>query len=146
MKRFAAAACVALLGSAPAFAHPASPDSMIVSSTDPATGKRTVRPATPAERAEVEKSLKGIQPSLAGLQASLAPLKHLDRDLAPLKGLDASLANLKDLGPKLARLQRMVETETPVSTFRTGQGLVRVYRDGTIVTDSGGNRTFDIKD
>ena len=66
--------------------------------------------------------------SLAGLEG-----------LVGLEGLEASLAGLEI---RMARLQRMVETETPVSTRTTREGVVREYRDGTVVIDSGGNRTF----
>lgn len=82
---------------------------------------------------------------LEGLEAGLAGLGGLE-GLAGLKGLEAGLAGLAGLDERMARLQRMVDTETPVSTTITGEGLVRVYRDGTTVIDSGGNRTFQKKD
>ncbi|HEX8829795.1 MAG TPA: hypothetical protein VF705_01430 [Longimicrobium sp.] len=71
------------------------------------------------ERAHGREGLAGLEASLAGLEASLA-------------GLEC----------KIARLERMVATETPVSTTITSEGTVRVYRDGTRVTDSGGSRSF----
>jgi hypothetical protein len=76
--------------------------------------------------------------------------RHAERALEGLAGLEASLAGLEaslaGLECKIARLEHMVATETPVSTRTTSEGTVRVYRDGTRVTDSGGNRSFQQDD
>src|SRR5688572_9326900 len=103
MKKYIAIAFTAALLGSPVHAQSMSPNSTFVSIIDPVTGQKTVRPATPAERAMVRKTMENVRPSLEGLEASLAPLKNLGADLAPLKGLSASLAGLKNLGPELAR-------------------------------------------
>jgi hypothetical protein len=76
--------------------------------------------------------------------------RHAERALEGLAGLEASLAGLEaslaGLEYKIARLEHMVATETPVSTTTTSAGTVRVYRDGTRVTDSGGSRSFQQDD
>lgn len=110
---------------------------VIISTTDPVTGKMTTRAATAAESARIRASLQ----SLHGLEESLASLKGLGSSLAGLEN------SLKGLDGKIARLERMVETETPVSTTTTEEGLVRVYRDGTTVIDKeDGSRTFQQRD
>ena len=61
-------------------------------------------------------------------------------------GREASRDGLAGLEARIARLEHMLATETPVCTMTTTGGLVRVYRDGTVVTDSGGSRSFEQPD
>ena len=146
MMKHAAAACVAaLLGSSVARAQSSPGDNTKAVTTDSVTGKKTARRATDAERAHVWAALEQVGPSLAQLkqmEADLAGLEGLEAELARLNALDARHGGLKGLEAEMARLQRMVETETPVSTKTTSEGTVRVYRDGTTVIDSGGSRNF----
>ena len=153
MKKTAAAACIAaLLGSSVAFAQSSPKSNTTMVTTDPVTGEKSTRPATDAERARARAAMERIRPGLAGLEG----LKGLD-GLKGLKGLEAlkaldglkaleGLKALDGLEAEIARMQRMVDTELPVSTTTTSAGTVRVYRDGTTVTDSGGSRSFQKPD
>ena len=152
MKKLAIAASAAvLLGSSVTDAS-AQTSTTIVVSTDAVTGKKTTRPATEAERAQVEQAMRNIASSLRQLKADAADLKSLEAtlsgvtslgsDFRGLETLQADLAPLEGLKAEIERLERMVETEIPVSTTKTRDGMVRVYRDGTIVTDKGDSRSY----
>ena len=133
----AAAACVAvLLGSSAAQAQTSGTSTTVVVSTDPVTGVQTTRPATEAEREQVRAVMRNVAPTL----------KRLESDLAGLKTLEADVSGLKGFKSQMARLQKMVDTEMPVSTRKTSTGSIRVYRDGTTVIDDGDSRTFQMPD
>ena len=123
MKQHLAMACAAtlLIGSVTSAQRPESPSPTAAQKTEPAKGGPMVCRAD-AERARTPASADDA----AGPEAS--------RD--GLAGLEA----------RIARLERMLATETPVCTMTTTEGLVRVYRDGTVVTDSGGSRSFEQPD
>lgn len=153
MRMRAAAVCVAaLLSSSVAFAQSSSGSNTTVVTTDPVTGRKTQRPATDAERAQIRAAMESLRPGLAGLEAlkGLEALQGLEalKGLEGLRGLEAleGLKELEGLEAEIARLERMVENETPVSTRSIPNGTVRVYRDGTTVTDSGGSRSFQKPD